>query len=72
MLIPPLVVWATPIVDLLLGPSYGESVDVLRALAPYVLLASLGPLLSLTVNYLGEARSRIPLAIGAIGRMSST
>ncbi len=66
MLIPPLVVWTTPIVDLLLGPDYGASVDVLRALAPYVLLASLGPLLSLSVNYLGEARSRIPIAIGAV------
>ena len=66
MLIPPLVVWATPIVDLVLGPDYGASVDVLRALAPYVLLASLGPLLSLSVNYLGEARSRIPIAIGAV------
>jgi O-antigen/teichoic acid export membrane protein len=66
MLIPLLVVWATPIVDLVLGSDYGASVDVLRALAPYVLLASLGPLLSLTVNYLGEARSRIPLAIGAV------
>ena len=66
MLIPPLVVWTTPIVDLLLGPDYGASVDVLRALAPYVLLASLGPLFSLSVNYLGEARSRIPIAIGAV------
>lgn len=66
MLIPPLVVWTTPIVHLVLGPDYGASVDVLRALAPYVLLASLGPLLSLSVNYLGEARSRIPIAIGAV------
>jgi O-antigen/teichoic acid export membrane protein len=66
MLVPPLVVWAPSIVDLALGPGYGASVDVLRALGPYVLLMGAGPLLALTVNYLGEARSRVPLAIGAV------
>lgn len=33
-LIAPIVVWAEPIVDLLLGKGYEESADVLRALAP--------------------------------------
>ena len=66
LLAAPLLVWADPIVEIVLGDSYGESVDVLRALTPYALLIALAPLLSVGVNYLGEARKRIPLAIGAV------
>ncbi len=62
-LVAPVVVWADPIVDLLLGPGYEESGDVLRALGPYVFLQGIAPLVSLAVNYLGEARRRIPIAI---------
>ena len=65
-IIAPLVVWADPIVELVLGPDYAESAEVLRALAPYVFLAGLGPLLSMAVNYLGEARRRLPIAIVAV------
>lgn len=61
-----LVVWARPIVDLVLGPGYGESADVLRALGPFVFLSGLGPLVSTSVNYLGEARRRVPIAIGSL------
>jgi O-antigen/teichoic acid export membrane protein len=62
----PVVVWATPLVRLLLGPEYGPSAGVLQALAPYLFLQGLGPLVSVTVNYLGEARRRIPIALGAV------
>jgi O-antigen/teichoic acid export membrane protein len=62
----PLVVWADPIVRLLLGPDYRASAGVLRALAPYIFLQGLGPLVSVTVNYLGQARRRIPIALGAV------
>lgn len=62
-LIAPVVVWADPIVDLLLGPGYEESGQVLRALAPFVFLQGIAPLVSLAVNYLGEAKRRIPIAI---------
>jgi O-antigen/teichoic acid export membrane protein len=65
-LVPPIVVWATPITDLLLGPEYEESADVFRALGLYVLMTGPGPLLALGVNYLGEARRRVPLALGAV------
>jgi O-antigen/teichoic acid export membrane protein len=61
-----LLAWAEPIVDLLLGSGYGESVDVFRALAPFVFLAGLAPLISLGANYLGAARSRIPIAVAAL------
>jgi O-antigen/teichoic acid export membrane protein len=62
-LVAPILVWAEPIVDLVLGPDYGESAAVLRALAPFVFLSGLGTYVTITVNYLGEARRRVPLAI---------
>lgn len=62
----PVIVWAEPIIDLVLGPDYAESAEVLRALAPFVFLLGLGPLVSLAVNYLGEARRRLPIAIAAL------
>jgi O-antigen/teichoic acid export membrane protein len=62
----PLVVWADPIVRVLLGPGYADSAGVLRALAPYIFLQGLGPLVSATVNYLGEAGRRVPIALGAV------
>jgi O-antigen/teichoic acid export membrane protein len=62
----PVVVWAEPIVRVLLGPGYEESAGVLRALGPYIFLQGLAPLVSVSVNYLGEARRRIPIALGAV------
>lgn len=62
----PLVVWAEPIVDLVLGPGYAESADVLRALTPFAFMVGISPMLALSVNYLGEARRRVPVAIAAL------
>jgi O-antigen/teichoic acid export membrane protein len=59
----PMVVWAGPIVNLVLGSDFDESADVLRALAPLIYLAGIAPLVTVGVNYLGEARRRIPVAI---------
>lgn len=59
-------VWAEPIVDLLLGSDYVESADVLLALAPLVFLKGLGPLVSATINYVGEARRRVPVAVASV------
>ena len=61
--IAPIVVWAEPILVHLLGAKYRDSAEVLRALAPFVLLAGPAMLVSVGVNYLGEARRRIPLAV---------
>jgi len=61
--VPPLMVWAEPIVSLVLGPGYGGSVPVLRVLAPFVFLSGLAPLLSLSLNYIGRARERVPIAL---------
>jgi O-antigen/teichoic acid export membrane protein len=65
-LLPPVLVWAEPIVHALLGSEYGESIGVLRALAPFVFMSAIGTFVTLAVNYLGEARRRIPLAVGAV------
>jgi O-antigen/teichoic acid export membrane protein len=62
----PAVVWATPIVELLLGREYLESADILVALAPYVFLTGIGPLITVGVNYLGEARRRMPIALATL------
>ncbi|HXC24143.1 MAG TPA: oligosaccharide flippase family protein [Solirubrobacteraceae bacterium] len=66
-LIAPVLVWASPLLHLGLGGGYGESADVLRALTPYIFLSGIAPLVSLGVNYLGEAPARIPIAVAAIG-----
>jgi O-antigen/teichoic acid export membrane protein len=58
------VVWATPIVHLLLDARFAPSADVLRLLGPLVFLTGIGALTSMSVNYLGEARRRVPIAIG--------
>jgi O-antigen/teichoic acid export membrane protein len=63
VLVAPTVVWARPITDILLGGGYGRSADVLAALAPFTFLSGFAPLLSLSVNYLGEARRRVPIAV---------
>jgi O-antigen/teichoic acid export membrane protein len=63
LLMAPAIVWAEPITRLLLGPGYEQSAGVLRALAPYIFTAGIAPIVSLGVNYLGEARLRLPISI---------
>jgi O-antigen/teichoic acid export membrane protein len=65
-LLAPVLVWAHPMIDVALGGGYEESAKVLRALAPCVFLSGIATFVTLVVNYLGEARRRIPLAIGAV------
>jgi O-antigen/teichoic acid export membrane protein len=65
-LLAPVVVWATPIADLLFGDEFAESADVLRWLAPFIFLSGLAALVSLGANYLGLARLRVPIAIAAV------
>jgi O-antigen/teichoic acid export membrane protein len=64
--IPPLLVWAEPIVRLIFGPNYHGSVNVLRLLTPFVFLLGFGSILSVTANYLGQARQRVPIAISTV------
>lgn len=62
----PLVVWAKPIVALALGSGYGDAVGIMRALAPTAILGGLATVLALGVNYLGEARRRVPVMLGVL------
>jgi len=66
LLVAGIVVWADPIVSLTLGPDYEESVTVLRALAPFVFLLGMAPLVSLPINFAGAAGRRVPIALGTI------
>jgi stage V sporulation protein B len=67
LVVAPVLVWAEPISTLLFGSSYDESDEILRALAPFIFLSGIAPLVSTTVNYLGEARLRIPIAVATVG-----
>jgi O-antigen/teichoic acid export membrane protein len=62
----PLLAWPEPIVDLLLGSDYGDSVEVMRLLAPYVAIGGIAPLLAIGINYMGEARRRVWLAVATV------
>jgi O-antigen/teichoic acid export membrane protein len=61
-----LTLWADPIVRLALGSEFSESAEVLRALAPFVFLQGTTSLLSSPLNYAGEGRRRIPIAIATV------
>ncbi|HLB18956.1 MAG TPA: oligosaccharide flippase family protein [Gaiellaceae bacterium] len=66
LLIAPIVVWARPIVAVLLGPDFSGAAVVVRALAPAIFLSGISPILSVGVNYLGAAGRRIPIVLGAL------
>jgi O-antigen/teichoic acid export membrane protein len=59
----PIAVWAAPITNLVLGDAYDESVGVMRTLALFAFIAGFSPLFSVSVNYLGEARWRVPIVL---------
>lgn len=62
----PILVWAEPIVALLLGSDFAASADVLRVLAAFVFVQGFGPLLSGAANFRGLAGRRVPIVIGAV------
>jgi O-antigen/teichoic acid export membrane protein len=61
----PMIVWAVPIIHLILGARYSGSAETVRVLSISAYLGGFAPLVSLSVNYLGDARSRVPLMVGA-------
>jgi O-antigen/teichoic acid export membrane protein len=58
--------WAPLLVKIGLGDGYAKSATVLRALAPCIFLMGIGALVSVSANYLGEARRRVPIAIATV------
>ncbi len=65
-LLAPVIFWGGPIMTTLLGEKYEEAGTVFSVMAPYVLLSGLAPLLSMSVNYFGEARKRIPISLATL------
>ena len=59
LVLAPLLVWAKPLVDLLLGPGYEQSVQVMQVLSVTAFVSAPAALLSISVNYLGGAQRRI-------------
>lgn len=59
-------VWAEPIARLTLGGEYGPSTSVIRALAPYLFLAGLAPLVSTSVSFAGAASRRVVVAAASL------
>ncbi|HEU4973479.1 MAG TPA: oligosaccharide flippase family protein [Baekduia sp.] len=59
----PLLVWPETIIHILFGNKYPEAAGVLRALVPFVVLSGVAQLATVSVNYLGEGRRRVPYAI---------
>jgi O-antigen/teichoic acid export membrane protein len=61
-----LLVWADPIVNLVLGSKFSQSAEVLRALVPLIFLSGINPMLVSPLNFAGEGRRRIPITIAAV------
>ena len=76
LLLAPVVVWARPITELLLGTRYAQSADVLRGLAPFVFFAGLAPLAARGVDGADVSRRLLiyagTLAIAVAGVSSSS
>ena len=63
MLTAPAIIWAHAILHLIFGDKYPEAPEVLQALAPFIYLSGISQITTLAVNYLGEARRRVPIAV---------
>jgi O-antigen/teichoic acid export membrane protein len=58
----PLLIWPEAAMHLLFGSKYPEAAGVLRALTPFIFLAGIAQPTTLSVNYLGMAGKRVPIA----------
>jgi stage V sporulation protein B len=63
LVIAPMVIWARPLVDLLLGSGYHQSAEIMRWLAPFYFIGAPASLITVAVTYLGEARRRVPVML---------
>lgn len=66
LVIAPLLVWARPIVELLLGSGYHSASGILRVLTVQAFVSAPAALISVAVTYLGEARRRVPIVLGTL------
>jgi O-antigen/teichoic acid export membrane protein len=66
ILIAPIIVWAPPITDVILGSRYAEAAHVVQLLTPYLYLLGIATLLAEGVTYFGEARRRLAISFLAL------
>jgi O-antigen/teichoic acid export membrane protein len=66
LLAAPFTIWSEPVVHLLFGNNYPDAPNVLRALVPYIFLTGIAQITTLSVNYLGAARRRVPIALAML------
>jgi O-antigen/teichoic acid export membrane protein len=66
LVIAPMLVWARPITDLLLGPGYRSSAEIMRVLSVQAFVGAPASLVSVAVTYLGEARRRLRIVLGTL------
>jgi O-antigen/teichoic acid export membrane protein len=66
ILIAPIIVWARPINDVILGSRYAEAAQVVQLLIPYLYLLGVATLLAEGVTYFGEARRRLAISLLAL------
>jgi stage V sporulation protein B len=64
--IAPLLVWASPMTALLLGPGYHSAPAILRVLTVQAFVSAPAALVSVGVTYLGEARRRVPIVLATL------
>jgi len=64
--LPPVLLWGEAIMRFALGSRFDDSGAVLSGLALYVFLLGFGPLVTMSVNYLGDAAKRVPIAIAVL------
>jgi O-antigen/teichoic acid export membrane protein len=64
--IAPMLIWATPIVDLLFGPGYHDADQILRVLTLYSFLGAPASLITVAVTYLGEGRRRVVVMLATL------
>jgi stage V sporulation protein B len=66
LVLAPMVVWARPIVGLLLGSRYHSSPAVMRVLSESAFVSAPAAVISLSVTYLGAARRRVRIVLATL------
>jgi O-antigen/teichoic acid export membrane protein len=66
LVIAPMLMWAKPIVGLILGHGYGASPGIMRVLTIQAFVSAPAALLSGSVDYLGEARRRVVIMLATL------
>jgi stage V sporulation protein B len=66
VVIAPMLVWAKPIVHLLLGPGYQSAPAILRVLTVQAFVSAPASLVSVSVSYLGEGRRRVMIMLATL------